>query len=65
MRNISIEEIAKEIKVFKNTDFSDCPILTEEQMKHFRPSHLRPQSRIKIQVPQTEEVCLKPELATV
>ena len=30
-----------EIKAFKNTDFSDCPILTEEQMKEFKPSHLR------------------------
>ena len=31
----------EEIKAFKNTDFSDCPILTEEQMKEFKPSHLR------------------------
>jgi uncharacterized protein (DUF4415 family) len=35
------EERLKEIKAFKNTDFSDCPILTEEQMKEFKPSHLR------------------------
>jgi hypothetical protein len=33
--------IAAEIKAFKNTDFSDCPVLTEEQMKEFKPSHLR------------------------
>jgi hypothetical protein len=33
--------IAAEIKAFKNTDFSDCPPLTEEQMKEFKPSHLR------------------------
>jgi len=31
----------EEIKAFKNTDFSDCPVLTEEQMKDFKPSHLR------------------------
>ena len=30
-----------EIKAFKNTDFSDCLVLTEEQMKEFKPSHLR------------------------
>ena len=30
-----------EIKAFKNTDFSDCPILTEEQLAQFKPSHLR------------------------
>ena len=35
------EERLKEIKAFKNTDFSDCPVLTEEQMKEFKPSHLR------------------------
>jgi uncharacterized protein (DUF4415 family) len=31
----------EEIKTFKNTDFSDCPVLTEEQLAHFKPSHLR------------------------
>ena len=35
----------EEIKAFKTTDFSDCPVLTEEQMKEFKPSHLRPQFR--------------------
>jgi uncharacterized protein (DUF4415 family) len=30
-----------EIKAFKNTDFTDCPPLTEEQLKQFKPSHLR------------------------
>jgi uncharacterized protein (DUF4415 family) len=34
-------QIAAEIKAFKNTDFSDCPPLTDEQMKEFKPSHLR------------------------
>jgi uncharacterized protein (DUF4415 family) len=39
------KERLKEIKAFKTTDFSDCPVLTEEQMKEFKPSHLRPQLR--------------------
>jgi uncharacterized protein (DUF4415 family) len=30
-----------EIRAFKNTDFSDCPVLTEEQLSQFKPSHLR------------------------
>ena len=33
--------IAAEIKAFKNTDFSDCPVLTEEQLAQMKPSHLR------------------------
>jgi uncharacterized protein (DUF4415 family) len=39
--------IAAEIKAFKNTDFSDCPVLTEEQMKEFKPSHLRNMANYK------------------
>jgi uncharacterized protein (DUF4415 family) len=35
------EERLKEIKDFKNTDFSDCPVLTEEQLAQFGPSRLR------------------------
>jgi uncharacterized protein (DUF4415 family) len=35
------KERLQEIKAFKNTDFSDCPPLTEEQMARFKPSHLR------------------------
>ena len=31
----------EEIKAFKTTDFSDCPVLTKEQMEEFKPSHLR------------------------
>ena len=31
----------EEIKAFKNTDFSDCPELTDEQLAQLRPSHLR------------------------
>jgi uncharacterized protein (DUF4415 family) len=37
----------EEIKAFKNTDFSDCPVLTEEQMKEFVPSHLRNMANYK------------------
>jgi uncharacterized protein (DUF4415 family) len=28
-----------EIKAFKNTDFSDTPELTDEQLKRLKPSH--------------------------
>jgi uncharacterized protein (DUF4415 family) len=35
------KERLKEIKEFRNTDFSDCPVLTEEQLAQFKPSHLR------------------------
>jgi uncharacterized protein (DUF4415 family) len=38
VKTLSPERIA-EIKAFKNTDFSDCPILTEEELKQFRPKH--------------------------
>ena len=37
----------EEIKAFKNTDFSDCPVLTEDQMKEFKPSHLRNMANYK------------------
>jgi uncharacterized protein (DUF4415 family) len=32
------ERIA-EIKAFKDTDISDCPELTDEELKKFRPRH--------------------------
>jgi len=35
------KERLEEIKAFKVTDFSDAPPLTEEQMREFKPSHLR------------------------
>ena len=35
---LSPERIA-EIKAFKNNDFSDCPVLTEEELKKMRPRH--------------------------
>ena len=37
----------EEIKAFKITDFSDAPVLTEEQMKEFKPSHLRNMANYK------------------
>jgi hypothetical protein len=35
---LSPERIA-EIKAFKDTDISDCPELTEEELKKLRPRH--------------------------
>jgi uncharacterized protein (DUF4415 family) len=40
--NTTKDKIADEIMVFKNTDFSDTPVLTPEQMEQFKPSHYRP-----------------------
>ncbi|MCL2319501.1 MAG: BrnA antitoxin family protein [Treponema sp.] len=37
-KNLSPERIA-EIKAFKNTDFSDCPVFTEEELGKLRPRH--------------------------
>jgi len=37
-KNLSPERIA-EIKAFKNTDFSDCPVLSKEELKKLRPRH--------------------------
>jgi uncharacterized protein (DUF4415 family) len=37
-KTLSPERIA-EIKAFKNTDFSDCPVLTGEELKKMRPRH--------------------------
>jgi len=31
----------EEIKAFKNTDFSDAPELTKEQLSQLKPSHYR------------------------
>ena len=38
VKTLSPKRIA-EIKNFKNTDFSDCPILTEDELKKLRPRH--------------------------
>ena len=40
-------QIAAEIKAFKNTDFSDCPPLTPEQLAQMRPSHYRNMANYK------------------
>lgn len=37
--NISKEQL-EAVKNFKNTDFSDCPILTDEQLAQMQPCHL-------------------------
>jgi len=38
VKTLSPERIA-EIKAFKNTNFSDCPIMTEDELKKLRPRH--------------------------
>ncbi|WP_010261991.1 BrnA antitoxin family protein [Treponema primitia] len=38
VKTLTLERIA-EIKAFKNTDFSDCPVLTEEELKKMKPRH--------------------------
>ena len=38
VKTLSPERIA-EIKAFKNTNFSDCPIMTEEELKLLRPRY--------------------------
>ena len=47
MTTIKKARIAAKIKTFKNIDFSDCPVLTEEQMKEFKPSHYRNMANYK------------------
>jgi hypothetical protein len=37
-KTLTPERIA-EIKAFKNTDFSDCPVLTEEELKKMSPRY--------------------------
>ena len=34
------KERLEEIRAFKNTDFSDCPVLTEDQLAQMKPCHL-------------------------
>ena len=47
MTTIEKARIAAEIKAFKNTDFSDMPELTEEQLAQLRPSHYRNMANYK------------------
>ena len=37
-KTLSSERIA-EIKAFKNTNFIDCPVMTEEELKKLRPRY--------------------------
>ena len=37
----------EEVKAFKNTDFSNCPVLTDEQLAQIKPSHLRNMANYK------------------
>jgi uncharacterized protein (DUF4415 family) len=37
----------EEIKAFKNTDFSDTPELTDEQLAQLKPSHYRNMANYK------------------
>ena len=39
--------IAAEIKAFRNTDFSDCPELTDEQIAQLKPSRFRNMANYK------------------
>jgi uncharacterized protein (DUF4415 family) len=39
--------IAAEIKAFRNTDFSDAPELTDEQLAQMKPSHYRNMANYK------------------
>ena len=44
--NITDKRLA-EISSFKNTDFSDTPELTDEQLKQLKPSHYRNMANCK------------------
>ena len=50
--------IAAEIKAFKNTDFTDCPPLTDEQLAQLKPSHYRNMANYK-PIKKTENVRLE------
>ena len=47
--NTTKEKTAKAIKAFKNTDFSDNPELTYEQLAQLKPSHRRPQNMVNME----------------
>jgi len=46
MMKITKERLA-EIIAFKDTDISDCPELTDEQLAQMKPSHLRNMANYK------------------
>jgi uncharacterized protein (DUF4415 family) len=47
MNIIKKARIASKIKAFKNTDFSDAPELTAEQLAQLKPSHYRNMANYK------------------
>ncbi len=47
MNTIKKARIAAKIKAFKNTDFSDAPELTAEQLAQLKPSHYRNMANYK------------------
>ena len=47
MTNTEKARIAAEIKAFKDTDFSDAPEMTDEQLAQLRPSHYRNMANYK------------------
>jgi uncharacterized protein (DUF4415 family) len=47
--NTTKEKTAEAIKAFKNTDFSDNPELTDEQLSRLKPSHRRPQKIVNME----------------
>ena len=53
-------QIAAEIKAFKNTDFSDAPELTDEQLSQLRPSHYRNMANYR-PIKKTVNVRLEPQ----
>ena len=57
VKTLSSERIA-EIKAFKNIDFTDCPVLTEEELKKMRPRH----PEYFKQEEKTEQLCLDTEV---
>jgi len=54
-KTLSTERIA-EIKAFKNTNFSDCPVMTADELKKLRPKH----PEYFKQGNQTEQFCFEP-----
>ena len=54
VKTLSPERIA-EIKAFRNTNFSDCPVMTEEELKNLRPKYPENLKQEK----QTEQLILQ------
>jgi len=54
------KERLEEIKAFKNTDFSDCSELTDEQLSQMKPSRYRNMANYK-PIKKTVNVRLEPQ----